>query len=165
MASTSSADADRHELLGWVEEVANFCSQAWGLAPITGRILGWLLICDPPEQSAGDIADTIGASRASLTSNLRLLTTTGLVRRQTRQGQRTTYYRIEDDAFEKVVLGRLAAFAAFADIAESGIELRGDDETRTRRLRSAQRSIKLLTDPAGQRQRPSPEAPTRKGLK
>ncbi|AWS43210.1 GbsR/MarR family transcriptional regulator [Streptosporangium sp. 'caverna'] len=148
--SKPHGDADHEQTLNWVEQVATFCSEAWGLAPITGRILGWLLICDPPEQSVGDIADAIGASRASMTSNMRLLTSIGLVRRQTRLGERTAYYHIEDDAFEKVVRRRLAAFAAFGDIAEEGVKLGGNDETHTRRIRSAQRSIALLTEPPGQ---------------
>ncbi|MEV0237090.1 helix-turn-helix domain-containing protein [Nonomuraea sp. NPDC050786] len=135
----------RERMLEWVERVATFCGDAWGLAPITGRILGWLLICTPAEQSAGQIADAIGASRASMTSNMRLLTSVGLVRRGTRQGERTTYYRIEDDAFEKVVRRRLAAFAAFGEIAEEALRLGGEDEERTRRIRSAQQSIALLT--------------------
>jgi hypothetical protein len=54
----------------WVERVATFCVEEWGLPPITGRVLGWLMICDPPEQSAGGIADAIQTSRASLTSNI-----------------------------------------------------------------------------------------------
>ncbi|MFI6796645.1 GbsR/MarR family transcriptional regulator [Streptosporangium canum] len=144
---SSPQDISREQMLQWVERVATFCNEAWGLAPITGRILGWLLICDPPAQSAGDIADAIGASRASMTSNMRLLTSVGLIRRQTRPGGRTAYYHIEDDAFEKVVRRRLAAFAAFGDVAEEGVKLGGDDETRTRRIRSAQRSIALLTEP------------------
>jgi hypothetical protein len=129
--SKPHSDADREQILNWVERVATFCSEAWGLAPITGRILGWLLICDPPEQSVGDIADSIGASRASMTSNMRLPTSIGLVRRQTRLGEQSSYYRIQDDAFEKVVRRRLAAFAAFGDIAEEGVKLGGDDETHT----------------------------------
>ncbi|MEV1169234.1 helix-turn-helix domain-containing protein [Nonomuraea sp. NPDC049784] len=140
-------DDDRERTLDWVERVAMFCGDAWGLAPITGRILGWLLICSPAEQSAGEIADAIGASRASMTSNMRLLTSVGLVRRRTRPGERTTYYRIEDDAFEKVVRQRLASFAAFGEIAEEGLKLGGADAERTRRIRSAQQSIALLIDP------------------
>jgi predicted transcriptional regulator len=146
---TEGADRnlDHEEALRWVERVVTFCNEAWGLAPITGRVLGWLMICDPPEQSAGDIADTIGASRASLTSNMRLLTAIGLVRRHTRAGVRTAYYRIEDDAWDKVVRQRLAAFAAFGDIAEEGLRLGGPTSARTQRIRSAQRSIAMLTHP------------------
>jgi hypothetical protein len=72
VAKTSPA-ADRKDVLAWVERVATFFAEHYGLPPITGRILGWLMICDPPEQSPAEIAAAIGASRASLTTNIRLL--------------------------------------------------------------------------------------------
>src|ERR1043165_5444530 len=94
--------ADEHpstgEVTSWVERVAAFCGEEWGLSPITGRVLGWLMICEPAEQSAGQIADAIQASRASLTSNMRLLTTVGLVRRIPRARDRTAHYPIADGA-------------------------------------------------------------------
>ena len=93
-AATSRA-VDGAQLLGWAERVATFFAEHYGLPPITGRILGWLMICDPTEQSAGEIADAIGASRASLTTNMRFLIASGLVRRLTRPGGRTSYYRID----------------------------------------------------------------------
>src|ERR1700689_390162 len=96
----SRARSERKEIQDWVERVAAAFAEHFGLPPITGRILGWLLICDPPEQSAGEIADAIGASRASLTTSMRLLTSGDLVRRSHRPGERTTWYRIDDDAWE-----------------------------------------------------------------
>src|ERR1700744_466842 len=89
-SAAKSARAEQALTREWVERVASAFAQHFGLPPITGRILGWLLICDPPEQSAGDIADAIGASRASLTTSMRLLTAGELVRRSHRPGERTT---------------------------------------------------------------------------
>jgi hypothetical protein len=68
------AALDHANRMDWVERVTTFCTEQWGLPPITGRILGWLMICDPAEQSAGQIDEAIGASRASLTANIRQLT-------------------------------------------------------------------------------------------
>src|SRR5450631_272209 len=111
-----SATADREQIQNWVERVAAAFAQHFGLPPITGRILGWLLVCQPPEQSAGEIAAAIGASRASLTSSMRLLTAGDLVRRSTRPGERTTYFCIDDDAWEKLIRRRIAALASLRDI-------------------------------------------------
>lgn len=133
------------EVLQWVERVATFCVEEWALPPITGRILGLLMICDPPEQSAGQIADTIQASRASLTSNMRFLTTIGLIRKVRVPGDRTTYYRIEDDAWHKVVQRKLDSLGAFGDIADEGMKLAGDGPS-TERIRAAQRSLTWLRD-------------------
>ncbi|MEV4598546.1 transcriptional regulator [Amycolatopsis sp. NPDC049253] len=129
--------------LAWVERVATFCVDEWGLPPITGRVLGWLMICDPPEQSAGAIAETIGASRASLTSNMRYLTAIELIRRVRKPGDRTTYFRIEDDAWRKVVHRKLAGLSTFTTIARDGLDLTGDGP-RSERIRAADASMSWL---------------------
>lgn len=128
----------REQLLDWVERTAAFFAEHYGLPPITGRILGWLMICDPAEQSAAEIAEAIGASRASLTTNMRLLTASELVRRRTRPGERTAYYRIEDDAWEKVVRRRIATLTSFRRITQDGMDLVGGaDGARATRIRAA----------------------------
>jgi DNA-binding transcriptional regulator GbsR (MarR family) len=131
------ARADRKQIQNWVERVAAAFAQHFGLPPITGRILGWLLICDPPEQSAGEIADAIGASRASLTTSMRLLTAGELVRRRHRPGERTTYFRIDDDAWEKVIRQRIIGMASLREITEDAMALIGPDSERAGRVRAA----------------------------
>jgi DNA-binding transcriptional regulator GbsR (MarR family) len=130
-------NVEREHLVSWVERVATFYAEQYGLPPITGRILGWLMICDPPEQSAGEIAEAIGASRASITTNMRLLTATELVHRHTRPGERMAYYRVDDDAWEKIVRRKFASLASFRDIARDGMDLVGADSARAARLRAA----------------------------
>jgi len=129
--------ARQKEIQLWVERVATAFAQHFGLPPITGRILGWLLICDPPEQSAGQIADAIGASRASLTTSMRLLTVGELVRRGHRPGERTTYFRIDDDAWEKVIRQRISAMASLREITGDAMALIGADTERASRVRAA----------------------------
>ncbi|MDX3190007.1 transcriptional regulator [Streptomyces sp. MN03-5084-2B] len=141
-----SGEDDQDEVLRWIERVATFCVEEWALPPITGRILGLLMICDPPEQSAGRIAETIQASRASLTSNMRFLAAIGLVRKVRVPGDRTTYYRIEDDAWHKVIQRKLDSLGAFGDIADEGAELAGGSGPRTGRIRAAQQSLTWLRD-------------------
>ncbi|MEQ4723223.1 transcriptional regulator [Nonomuraea sp. B19D2] len=132
---------DREQVLAWVEQVAGFVSQEWGLAPITGRVLGWLMACDPPEQTASDIAEAIGASRASLTTNMHLLTSIKLIRRFRKPGERNVYYQIEDDAWSRVIRQKLAAFTAFDELAAEGLRLGWTDEAQTRRIESARTAI------------------------
>jgi DNA-binding transcriptional regulator GbsR (MarR family) len=128
---------ERKQLLGWVERVASFFAEHYGLPPITGRILGWLMICDPPEQSPAQIAQAIGASRASLTTNMRLLLVSGLVQRLTRSGGRTTYFRIEDDMWEKVIRRRITSMMSFREITMDAVGLLGAANPRAARIRAA----------------------------
>jgi DNA-binding transcriptional regulator GbsR (MarR family) len=139
-------NAEREEIREWVERVAAAFVQHFGLPPITGRILGWLLICDPAEQSAGEIANAIGASRASLTSSMRLLTVGELVRRRTRPGDRTTYFRIDDDAWEKVIRQRIVAMASLREITSDAMAIIGPDGERSARVRAAHKFFGWLSD-------------------
>jgi DNA-binding transcriptional regulator GbsR (MarR family) len=124
------------DLLNWVERVAMLLAPD-GLPPIAGRILGWLMICDPPEQSAAQIGEAIGASRASLTTNMRVLTTMGFVARRPRPGDRTAYYRIDDDAWQKVVRRQIDTMTSYLELTKDGMELVGPDSARAARVRDA----------------------------
>jgi DNA-binding transcriptional regulator GbsR (MarR family) len=128
---------DAEKIVRWVERVAVFWSEQSGLPAITGRIVGWLMICDSPEQSAGEIATAIGASRASLTTSMRLLIAIGLVHAVSRAGQRTIYYRIDGDAWEMVVRRRIASMASFRAITREGLALLGDNKSRAARIQAA----------------------------
>ena len=134
------------QVLGWVERVADFCAEQYGMPPITGRILGWLMICDPPEQSAAEIAAAIGASRASLTTNVRLLTAGQYVRRRTRPGERTARYRIDEDAWRRAVRRKLASLESFRAITGDGLALLGPDTERAKRINDAHETFRWLAE-------------------
>lgn len=131
-------EPDHARLLAWVERIANHLNVVDGIPPITGRVLGWLMVCDPSEQSAGEIAAAIGASRGSMTTNLRQLTGMGFIARVTRPGERTAYYRLVDNAWQAVVQRQVKELGTFGDIAAEGVELLGPSSERSRRVREAQ---------------------------
>ncbi|MEV0663853.1 transcriptional regulator [Actinomadura luteofluorescens] len=89
------------------------------------------------EQSAGRIAEAVGASGASPATSTRLLVDAGFVRRRIRPGRKPHYYQVDDDAWERVVRRRIAGLAAFREITAAGMELAGPDPARTGRLRVA----------------------------
>lgn len=125
------------DVLRWVEQVATYFADQDRVPLIAGRILGWLMICDPPEQPAEEIASAIGASRASLTTNLRLLNRVGFVRSFTRPGARTVYYRVDDGAWEAVVRRQIASLASLGDITRAGLELVGTSTPQATRIKAA----------------------------
>ena len=45
----------------------------YGLPPMAGRMWGWLLVCDPVEQTAGQLAEALHASRGSISGTGRML--------------------------------------------------------------------------------------------
>ncbi|GAA5057203.1 DNA-binding transcriptional regulator GbsR (MarR family) [Thermocatellispora tengchongensis] len=134
---------EQERLLEWVERVAMYLARD-GVPPIAGRVLGWLMVCDPPEQSAGQISAAIGASRASLTSNLRLLSGMGFLTWRTRPGERTVYYRMADDAWAVVVRRQVAGITSFLDITQEGLDLVGPDDGRAARIRQAHATFEWM---------------------
>src|SRR5512142_1084507 len=145
-AHRRASSLERAELLEWVERVATFFQNQYGLPPITGRIFGWLLVCDPPEQSGAEIAAAIGASRASITTNMRLLTAGGLARRFTRPGERTAYYVFDDEALERAIRRRIDQMMAFSEITADAIEMLSGTGERADRVRSAHATFEWFTD-------------------
>ncbi len=124
-----------------------FFYDQWGLPPITGRIFGWLMVCDPPEQSGAAIAAAIGASRASITTNMRLLTAGGLARRMTRPGDRTAYYIVDEKAWERAIRQRVDQMMSFAEITADAIEMLGGVRgERASRVRAAHDTFEWFAD-------------------
>lgn len=134
---------EQKALLEWVEQVAMYLARD-GVPPIAGRVLGWLMVCDPPEQSAGQISAAIGASRASLTSNLRVLSSMGFLTSRTRPGERTVYYRMAEGAWAVVVRRQIAGITSFLDITRKGLDLVGPDEGRAGRVREAHATFEWM---------------------
>ena len=48
-----------------------------GATRMMGKVLAWLLVCDPPEQPAGSIARAVGASAGSVSTTTRTLPSPG----------------------------------------------------------------------------------------
>src|SRR5258706_2492014 len=71
----------------FVEEMGQFLASL-GMTPMAGRMWGWLLICEPAEQTAAEIAQALHASRGAISGTARLLAASGLVRRATRAADR-----------------------------------------------------------------------------
>ena len=71
-----------------------------GFTRIGGRIFGYLLL-QPDECSLDDMAEALGVSKASISTDARRLEQFGLLQRTTRPGDRRDYYSISDDVFSR----------------------------------------------------------------
>jgi DNA-binding transcriptional regulator GbsR (MarR family) len=62
----------------FIEDISLYFEQM-GLPRMAGRVLGVLLISNPPEQSLNDLCDVLQASKSALSTTARLLTEMGLI--------------------------------------------------------------------------------------
>ena len=97
-----------------------------GLPRIAGRVIGRLLICQPAEQTAAELARALSASKGSISTNTRLLLQLGIIERTSRLGQRAVLYRIAPGAWDRVVRNEQARITLFREGAERGLALLED---------------------------------------
>lgn len=118
--------------LAFVDDVAGFFVRE-GLPLIAGRVIGWLLICDPPEQTAAQLAAVLQVSRSSISSATRLLTPSGLVSGVRKRGERQEYFHITDDGWSRMLANRYAKTTAFRHVTDRGLAVLGDASPERRR--------------------------------
>lgn len=124
------------EELAFVEEVA-ISLERQGLFRMAGRVLGWLLICDPPEQTAGDLVEVLRASKGSVSAATRFLVPSGMVEKFSRPGERRDYYRIKEGVWPALAKNQAEHYQEFVDVTEQGLRvLEGSPAGRRERLQT-----------------------------
>jgi DNA-binding transcriptional regulator GbsR (MarR family) len=106
----------------FIEEVGLMFELA-GLPRMSGRIFGWLLISDPPQQSHTELAEILQASKGSISTMTRLLIQIGLIERLSLPGERRDYFQIKPHAWSQMAKQRMAQITAFRQLAERGLDL------------------------------------------
>ncbi|MFL5776800.1 MAG: GbsR/MarR family transcriptional regulator, partial [Chloroflexota bacterium] len=95
---------------------------------------GWLLLCDPPEQTAADIAEALGASRGAISGTARILASAGFIRRTTRRGDRREYFSSPPEALDSMLTNAGVIYRRLREIAEHGVAAAGDSPNARARL-------------------------------
>ena len=94
-----------------------------GLPRMAGRILGRLLLSDPPHQSTDQLTEALMASRGSISTTTRLLIQIGLIERVSLPGVRHDYFRIRTGALQQLLKQKAELIVIFRQLAERGLEL------------------------------------------
>ena len=125
---------DMNDMYEYVESFGLFWEEA-GLPRMTGRILSWLLICDPPHQSMHDLTAALQSSKSSISAGTRMLIRMGIIERVSLPGQRRDHYRIMPDTWSRVLEEKAQQFTDFRRLAEQGLSLlEGASPARRQRL-------------------------------
>lgn len=109
----------------FAEEMGLFFEQSGG-SRMAGRIIGWLHVCDPPRQNAGQLAEALHASAGSISTHTRMLLQMNLVEKVAVRGDRRAWYQLSDGAWERTLRGKVVSFTLMRELAERGLELLGD---------------------------------------
>lgn len=104
-----------------------------GVPRIGGRILGLLLASEKP-LSAEQLAARLKVSRASISTNIRILTTSGLVEKMSFLDHRHTFYSITGDVWGRAITAGHEKVLAFRSLAEMGLAAMPEVEAVRQRL-------------------------------
>ncbi|MFD7600253.1 GbsR/MarR family transcriptional regulator [Streptomyces mirabilis] len=72
----------------FADHVGRFYARQYGFPPMAGRLLGYLLVCDPPQQTIDELSQALLASRSAITGAVKLLESHGTARRTRAAGER-----------------------------------------------------------------------------
>jgi DNA-binding transcriptional regulator GbsR (MarR family) len=88
-----------------------------------GLILGFLLVCEPAEQSSKMLQEDLGLSAGSVSTMVGMLVDSGLVTKVKKSGDRKAYYAIVKDSWQRTIELRLTAIKQMRDIASDGLKI------------------------------------------
>lgn len=127
----------RFEEKHFIEDVGLLFEES-GHPRMAGRILGCLLISDPPYLSSTELAEILQASKGSLSTMTRFLLQMGLIERVGLPGRRRDYFQIKPGAWTQLVGHAVYEISALRKMTERGLELmEGQDSDLNRRLQEA----------------------------
>ncbi len=83
------------EEITFADHTGRFYARRYGMAPMVGRVLGYLAVCEPREQTIAELADALLASRSAIAGAVNTLETLRLIERSRPAGERMDRVRID----------------------------------------------------------------------
>ena len=130
-----------------IEKFGGFIEKNGGLPRIAGRIFGYLLICDPPEQTAGQVIERLSIAKSSFSTMIRLLLATNLIEETSKPGERARYYKLKEQAYEDMLLKQLQSFSSIRVLFhEAKVLLKNKDSSVKKRVYEIDRLYGFLEE-------------------
>ena len=113
------------EEITFADHTGRFYARRYGMAPMVGRLLGYLAVCDPREQSISELADALLASRSAIAGAVNTLETLGLIQRSRAAGERMDRVRIDMSSPQATGFD-MSEYQEQGDLAREGLRLLAD---------------------------------------
>ena len=124
--------------------------EAEGQPRIAGRIFGYLLLSDDP-RSLDQLSGALRVSKASASTNARLLADKGVLERVCRPADRHDYYHVVPDLFSRTMAERMRRWQRFTETVGAARRTLPIRSERVRaRLRGYETAYAYMVDAIGQ---------------
>ena len=114
----------------FADHAGRLYARRYGMAPMVGRLLGYLAICDPPAQSIAELAQALLASRSAIASAINALETLDLIRRSRAAGERMDRVRIDMTGPRSMGFD-VTEYLEQGDLAREGLALLAEESPAT----------------------------------
>jgi hypothetical protein len=109
----------------YADHVGRFYARRYPFPPMVGRLLGYLTVCDPPEQSIGELAEALLASRSAIAGAVKVLETIHVVRRSRAAGERMDRVRIDMSSPQSMGMD-VSEYEELGVLAQEGLQVLSD---------------------------------------
>src|SRR5207248_1877897 len=116
----------------FADHAGRFYARRYAFPPMAGRLLGYLAICEPREQSIAELAEALLASRSAISGALKTLEIIGYIRRTRSAGERMD--RVWLDMASRQAHGfDVSEYQELGELAREGLKVVGEHAPPARR--------------------------------
>ena len=94
-------------------ERAGLVFESEGMPRMAGRVLGYLMVCSPPQQSIAQLMEALQASNGSISTTTRFLEEQGYIQRIPVKGDRKDYFALPAGMAAKLLASALRGIESF----------------------------------------------------
>lgn len=105
--------------------MGRFYARRYAFPPMVGRVLGYLLVCEPRDQSIAELSEALLASRSAVTGALDVLERLHAIQRSRAAGERMDRVRVDFSSAQSRGFD-VTEYEELGDLAREGIEVLAD---------------------------------------
>jgi len=110
----------------FADHAGRFYARRYGMAPMVGRLIGYLTVCDPREQTISELADALLASRSAIANAVNYLENLRLIRRSRAAGERMDRVSIDPSSPNAMGVSDVSEYREQGELAREGLRLLAD---------------------------------------
>ena len=122
---------NRDKVLIFADHVGRFYAQRYGFPPVTGRVIGYLGVCEPAQQTINDIADALLTSRSAINNAIKQLELQNLIIRTRPAGTRADLIGFNPEGWKGAGFDP-SEYIEMAALLREGLEILGDAKSERR---------------------------------
>lgn len=108
--------------LTFADHVGRFYARRYAFPPMVGRLLGYLAVCDPPDQSIAGLAEALLASRSAIAGAVKVLETMRTIQRSRAAGERMDRVRLDLSSPQAMGMD-ITEYEEMSELAREGLGL------------------------------------------